>query len=75
MVLQEIIKHALIADISMFNTLQNNQQKFVEQNDELLNYLIVEMQIKKAIVEQDEKEMGLRQLLNFGHTIGHAKRK
>ncbi len=72
----EIIKHALIADVDMFNILQNNQQKFMEQNDELLNYLIVRScVIKKAIVELDEKELGMRQLLNFGHTIGHAIEK
>lgn len=69
----EIIKHALIADAEMFHSLQNNYEKFINGEDSYLNYLILRScEIKKDIVEQDEKESGMRQLLNFGHTIGHA---
>jgi 3-dehydroquinate synthase len=72
----EIIKHALIADSAMFNSLQKNHHKFADQNVEFLNELIIRScEIKKAVVEQDEKELGMRQLLNFGHTIGHAIEK
>jgi 3-dehydroquinate synthase len=66
----EIIKHAVIADAKMFRTLQAWKasdalalQRLVRRN----------IQIKAAIVAKDERdETGLRALLNFGHTIGHA---
>lgn len=70
----EIIKHSLIADAAFFANLQNNMEKFKTHNiDFLENIIYISCLIKKIIVEQDEKEQGgIRQLLNFGHTIGHA---
>ena len=65
----EIIKHALIADAQLFTYLNSQTQLKTLINAELINknYLI-----KQSIVSQDEHEHGIRQLLNFGHTIGHA---
>lgn len=69
----ETIKHALIADEPFFHLLQNNTQKFIQQDTDFMAEVIMSsIEIKKNIVEQDEKETGMRALLNFGHTIGHA---
>ena len=49
--------------------------RFIEQEDavENLPYIIEKaIEIKKSVVEQDEKEQCLRRILNFGHTVGHA---
>ncbi len=62
--LVEMIKHAIIADENYFSNLNG---KF-----NLEEAIAKSCEIKKSIVEQDEKDMGIRQLLNFGHTIGHA---
>jgi len=68
----EVIKHSLIANSKLYSLLEDSAQN-LRENPELLMKLIYEScLIKKAIVEQDEKEQGLRQLLNYGHTIGHA---
>lgn len=62
--LVEMIKHALIADANMFDQLYEKQdfKKMIVENSN----------IKRRIVLQDERDQGIRQLLNFGHTIGHA---
>lgn len=72
----EMIKHGLIADAALFDYLQDNYVQILELNLPLIEKAIVEScRIKKQIVEQDEKEKGLRRLLNFGHTVGHALEK
>ena len=69
----EMIKHGLIADSALFDYLQEHYLQILELNLPLIEKAIVDScQIKKHIVEQDEKEKGLRRLLNFGHTVGHA---
>ena len=71
--LGEVVKHAVISDKEMFNFMQENHRKIIKQDDESINYLIEKsIQIKSNIVNQDERENGLRKKLNFGHTIGHA---
>ncbi len=65
--LAEAVKMALTSDKELFNILEN---KDIESNmDEII---IRSLNIKKNVVEQDEKESGLRKILNFGHTIGHG---
>ncbi|MBP9722658.1 MAG: 3-dehydroquinate synthase [Gammaproteobacteria bacterium] len=76
----EIIKHALIADRSYFDYLYNNYKILINRDINHPNYLNIlqyiitkSHEIKLNIVKQDEHEQsGLRHLLNFGHTIGHA---
>lgn len=65
----EIIKHALIADISLWQELQ-----FIHplQFKNWLTVIEKSVTIKQQIVTQDFKESGIRKTLNFGHTIGHA---
>ena len=63
----EAIKMALTSDKELFDIFEN---KDIDENiDEII---IRSLNIKKSVVEQDEKESGLRKILNFGHTIGHG---
>ncbi len=65
--LAEAVKMSLTSDSELFDIFEN---KSIDDNiDEII---IRSLNIKKAVVEQDEKETGLRMILNFGHTIGHG---
>lgn len=69
----EMIKHSVIADRVLFHLIQQNVSKLQNRDaDFLLEMIYASCVIKKNIVEQDEREANIRQLLNFGHTIGHA---
>ena len=71
--LAEIIKHAVIADADMFAYLEENIEKVQRRNRAALEYLIPRnVAIKAWVVTRDERESGLREILNFGHTFGHA---
>jgi 3-dehydroquinate synthase len=71
--LAEIIKYGIIDDAKMFRLLEDNMEQ-VKIKDSVLLLKLVELccRIKKSIVEIDEKEQGLRRILNYGHTLGHA---
>ena len=71
--LAEIIKYGIIDDEKMFTLLEENMTA-INAKDSALLLKIVEncCRIKKAIVEIDERERGLRRILNYGHTLGHA---
>lgn len=74
--LVETIKHSLIADAALFKNLQCNTDIFFKlAESKLLELIYRSVMIKKNIVEQDEKEDGIRQWLNLGHTVGHAIEK
>ncbi len=64
----EVIKHYLIADKDQWNLLQ--QKSFEEQPWQ--HHVNESVRIKSSVVERDPHEKGLRKILNFGHTIGHA---
>ena len=69
----EIIKHCLIKDKKLFCWLENKLTRSKKLSDKDLIKLIFEsINIKRKIVQKDEKEKGLRAILNFGHTFGHA---
>lgn len=70
----EVIKYGLIWDASFFNFIHDNLDDLIGlKNSEILNKAIqICCQIKAEVVRQDEKEGGLRRILNFGHTLGHA---
>ncbi len=72
--LAEIIKHAVIADRTYFDTLEKNLPQILSLDSHLLTAIITRScEIKAEIVGRDEREeLGVRALLNFGHTIGHA---
>tara|TARA_B100000768_G_scaffold109711_1_gene101712 strand:- start:51 stop:1157 length:1107 start_codon:yes stop_codon:yes gene_type:complete len=69
----EILKHALIADKKFFIFLNNNGSKILNLKSPLIEKAILKSCIiKKKVVEADEKEIGVRKILNFGHTFAHA---
>ena len=63
----EAIKMALTSDKELFELFETQD---IESN--LEEIILRSLNIKKAVVEQDEKEAGLRKILNFGHTVGHG---
>jgi 3-dehydroquinate synthase len=71
--LAEIIKHAIIADAKMFAYLETHMEEVERRGRAVLAYLIPRnVEIKAQIVSRDERESGLREILNFGHTFAHA---
>lgn len=64
----EAIKMSLTSNAELFEYFEKN-----DVNEENIEYVITEaLKIKAAVVEEDEKELGLRKILNFGHTLGHG---
>ncbi|MFC1703401.1 3-dehydroquinate synthase [Candidatus Omnitrophota bacterium] len=72
--LAEVIKYAIIKDRFLFEYLDKNHKLILGLDKQKLEFIIHRCSLIKAkIVEQDEKESkGIRTILNFGHTIGHA---
>jgi 3-dehydroquinate synthase len=71
--LAEIIKYGIIEDPQILTTLEQETPAVKKRDLRLLEKLVGKScRIKKKIVEMDEKEGGLRRILNFGHTLGHA---
>jgi 3-dehydroquinate synthase len=72
----EIIKHASIADLHLFEWLEQHSLEHFQTHSNLLHDLIQRnVRIKLEIVKKDEREKNDRKLLNFGHTLGHAIEK
>jgi len=71
--LAEVVKYGVIWDEDFFLFLETNADKVLQRSAEVVPDLIKRCcQIKAEIVSQDERDEGLRNILNFGHTIGHA---
>jgi 3-dehydroquinate synthase len=71
--LYEVIKYGMIASRPLFDRVARHTKEIFARDPEVLVPAIVEScQIKADVVTQDEREGGLRRILNFGHTIGHA---
>ncbi|NVM57879.1 MAG: 3-dehydroquinate synthase [Desulfobacterales bacterium] len=71
--LAEIIKYGIISDEEMFDHLEQERDAIKERTASLMRNLVERScKIKAEIVEMDEQERGLRLILNFGHTLGHA---
>ena len=69
----ELLKHSLIKSKKNFNYLNNFNKQIIKLKTPYIEKAIFEScKIKKSIVEKDEKESGLRKILNFGHTFAHA---
>lgn len=74
--LAEIIKHALIRDADLFDFLEDNVEKILALDTAAIERLVIDsVDLKAAVVNQDEREEGLRKILNYGHTFGHAFEK
>jgi 3-dehydroquinate synthase len=71
--LYEIVKTGVIASAELFDLLENQSQAVFGRQPEILERIIAEsVRIKAEVVSADEREGGLRRILNFGHTFGHA---
>ena len=71
--LAEVIKYGVIADANLFAYLEKNFDALLRRDTPALSYIIARcLEIKARVVTRDERESGLREILNFGHTFGHA---
>jgi 3-dehydroquinate synthase len=69
----EALKCGVIADAKIFEFMETSRERILQRDAETLQWLIGEaIAVKARVVAQDEREAGLRRVLNFGHTIGHA---
>lgn len=69
----EIIKYGIIRDYNFLKYIKINSNKLEKLDKEVIEYTIYKsINIKKEIVEKDEKESNIRMILNFGHTVGHG---
>ena len=71
--LGEVVKYALIGNKKLKNIIEKNSQDIINRNESVLKIIIEEsIKTKSKIVTEDENESGIRAILNFGHTFGHA---
>jgi len=71
--LAEVIKYGIIQDKMLFELIEENIEKIKSLDENWLETVVTRCAgIKAGIVEKDEKDLNLRNILNFGHTIGHA---
>jgi len=71
--LAEVVKYGIIDDPELFGILEAKADDIKKGNVDLLKEIVTRScRIKKGVVEIDEQEKGVRRILNFGHTIGHA---
>jgi 3-dehydroquinate synthase len=71
--LAEVVKQALIADVALFDYIENNAADILKLEQEPMKRLVRDcLRIKSDVVSRDEREQGERRKLNFGHTVGHA---
>ena len=71
--LAEVIKHGIIRDPAFFTWLEANMPRLLARDPHALTHAVVRScEIKAEVVAADERETGLRAILNFGHTFGHA---
>ena len=74
--LGEIVKYGIICDAAFFDYLEGNRDDVLALRPEALTHIIARScEIKAEVVSKDEKESGIRRILNFGHTIAHAIEK
>jgi|WetSurMetagenome_2_1015567.scaffolds.fasta_scaffold216287_1 3-dehydroquinate synthase len=69
----EVVKYGIIRDASLFEYLESHLEKFLKlDSDTVMHVQATCAAIKAEIVSQDEKESGIRIILNCGHTVGHG---
>jgi 3-dehydroquinate synthase len=69
----EVIKHGVVRDAAFFSWLEQNMENLIAGDPQSLAHAVRRCcEIKAAVVVEDERETGVRALLNFGHTFGHA---
>src|SRR6202167_5214695 len=71
--LYEVVKYGIIADPELFAYLERHMLALLRRDAKALGWVIARcIRIKADVVARDEREGGLRHILNFGHTLGHA---
>jgi len=71
--LAEVIKHGAIADTEFFEWIEAHHRELLNCDSNAMSHAVERScEIKSAVVAADEKESGIRAILNFGHTFGHA---
>ena len=71
--LQEAIKAGIIRDAKLFAYLERNADAVLAGDAEALTHVVAaSVRVKADVVASDERESGLRMILNYGHTLGHA---
>lgn len=71
--LAEVVKYGVVLDAALFELLESNVERLLSRDPDLLVEVVACCcRIKAFVVEQDEREAGLRAVLNYGHTLGHA---
>ena len=71
--LHEVIKHGIIRSPDLFGFMERNREAVLRREPAAVERMVeASVQIKAAVVKADEREGGLRRILNFGHTLGHA---
>jgi len=74
--LAEVLKYALLGDRNFFTYLQKNAEEILQKNETVIPAMIERcLVIKAEIIQQDQRDEGLRNILNLGHTFGHALEK
>ena len=69
----EIVKAAAVRNAELFDYMEQNAEKAIARDPEVIRHLVIKsVKIKADVVKQDEREHGERRILNFGHTFGHA---
>ena len=72
----EVIKHGLIMDAGYYEWLQEHREEILARDLSICEQMIlISCRIKRDVAEQDPTEQGIRGILNFGHTLGHAIEK
>ncbi len=71
--LYEALKYGIIRNPRIFEFMEENREKILARDPVTLEWLIAEcVRVKASVVSEDEKDFGVRRILNLGHTIGHA---
>ena len=71
--LQEVVKHGVIRSAELFAYMETQRTAVLSRAEAAVEHMIAEsVRIKSEVVRVDERESGLRRILNFGHTLGHA---
>ena len=71
--LYEALKYGIIRNPRIFEFMENNRDRILKRDPDTLEWLIAEcVRVKASVVSEDEKDFGVRRILNLGHTIGHA---
>jgi 3-dehydroquinate synthase len=71
--LYEALKCGVICDPALFSFMEQERERLLQRDPQILEHLIEAcVRVKAEVVAADERESGLRRILNFGHTIGHA---